>query len=52
MKEGRPHLSPRTRREPLHQMLRIKDTTWSGLEDDTKRAWAQESNDNKEKIIT
>ena len=51
MKEGRPHPPPRTRQEPLCQDLQIQDPTWSGLQDDTKRVWAWESNGNKEKII-
>ena len=51
MKEQRTCPPPQTRQEPLRQELRIKDPTWSGLEDDTKRAWARESNSNKEKII-
>ena len=28
--------------------MRIKDPTWSGLADDTKKAWARETNKNKE----
>ena len=51
MKQGKPCPPSRTRRGPLHQELRIKEPTWSGLYDDTKRAWARESNGNKEKII-
>ena len=31
--------------------MQIKESTWSGLEDDTKRAWARESNKNKDFII-
>ena len=41
----------KTHREPLRQELRIKKPTWSGLDDDTKKTRARESNGNKEKII-
>ena len=51
MEQGKPRPSPRTRREPLRQELRIKDPTWSGLKPDTRQSWARGSNDNKEKII-
>ena len=52
IKQGKPCPPSRTRREPLCQKLRIKELTWSGLDDDTKKAWARESNGNKEKIFS
>ena len=51
MKQGKPRLTSRTRQEPLHKELQIKEPTWGGLEDDTRRAWACESNKNKDLII-
>ena len=52
MKQGKPRPSSRSRRqEPLCKELQIKEPTWSELEDDTKRAWARESNKNKDLII-
>ena len=51
IKQGRPRPPPRTRREPIRDELKILNPTWSGLQGDTKRAWSNETNENKEKII-
>ena len=47
MKQGEPRPPPRTRREPLHKELQIKDPIWSGLKPDTRQSWIKESNGNK-----
>ena len=52
MKQGIPCPPPQTRREPVRDKLKILKPTWSGLQSDTKRAWSNETNENKEKIIT
>ena len=51
MIEGRPRLPPQTRRQPVHNELKILNPTWSGLQGDTKKAWSNKTNENKEKII-
>ena len=44
IQQEKPCPPARTRQEPLCQELRIKDPTWSELADDTKKAWARETN--------
>ena len=36
MKQGRPRPPPRTRREPVRDELKIRNSTWSGLQGDTE----------------
>ena len=38
LKEGRPRLPQRTRREPVQNELRIQNPTWSGLQGDLRKA--------------
>ena len=51
LKEGRPCLPRRMCQEPVCDKLKIQNPTWSRLQGDTKRAWSNETNENKEKII-
>ena len=51
IKQGRPRPPSRTRREPVQDELRIQNPKWSRLQRETKRAWSNETNENKEKII-
>ena len=51
MEQGRPRPPPQTRQKPVQDELKILNSTWSGLQGDTKRAWSNETNENKENII-
>ena len=51
LKEGR-HCTPRkARQELVRNELKIQNPTWSRLQGDTRKAWSNESNENKEKCI-
>ena len=51
LKEGRPRPPRRTHREPVCEELKIQNPTWAGLQGDFRKAWSNETNDNKERII-
>ena len=51
MKEGRPRPPRRTRQEPICEELKIQNPIWAGLDGDLRKAWSNETNNNKEKII-
>ena len=51
LKEGRPRPPRRTRREPVCEELKIQNPTWAGLQGDFRKAWSNETNGNKERII-
>ena len=54
MKQGKSLPLSRTcrlQRQPLWKDLQIQDHTWSKLKKETKTAWIQEDNDNKEMVI-
>ena len=51
LKEGRPRPPKRTRRDLVHEELKIQNPTRAGLQGDFKKALSNEMNDNKKKIV-
>ena len=51
LKEGTPRPPRRTRQELVHEELKIQNPTWAVLQGDFRKAWSNETDDNKEKII-
>ena len=52
LKEGKPRPPPRTRRRgPPREELEIKQPTWRNLKKETRDAWVQETDENKDLIV-